>query len=379
MINVKDAPYGAVGDGVVDDAASIQAALNTGGWVYVPNGVYRLATLPLECSAGTRLTVSPGAYLVRDASSTILVNGNAGCAPTGYGGHGDILIEGGVWDMRGAAHPTYAGALAIGHAEGVTIRDLTVLDVPGWHGVELNACRTVRIRDCRFLGFTHNGDRGNSEAIQIDAATGAGAFPWFGVYDGTPCTDVQITGCTFGPSTTEEPWPCGVGSHNGGDHTDISISGCVFNEPGDTAVRAYSWINAMIGQNFVHGGAGDGITTTHNTFYTSLFENQIFDVGRNGVLIDGGSQVTVRGNTVVGSGNTANNVYDGIRLLDVTLGCVTDNRVRRRSTGNAARHGLYLDAASSSCQRHGNDLRASGVSAHLQDLSSAASSGIDLI
>jgi hypothetical protein len=38
MINVKD--YGAVGDGLVDDSAAIQAALNSGQHVYIPTGYY---------------------------------------------------------------------------------------------------------------------------------------------------------------------------------------------------------------------------------------------------------------------------------------------------------------------------------------------------
>jgi Pectate lyase superfamily protein len=46
MINVKDPPYNAVGDGVTDDTAAIQAALNhigtlgNGGTLYFPIGVY---------------------------------------------------------------------------------------------------------------------------------------------------------------------------------------------------------------------------------------------------------------------------------------------------------------------------------------------------
>jgi len=49
LVSVKD--FGAVGDGVADDTAAIQAAINASGMVYVPSGSYKLtATLILSSS-----------------------------------------------------------------------------------------------------------------------------------------------------------------------------------------------------------------------------------------------------------------------------------------------------------------------------------------
>lgn len=52
MINVKDPAYGAVGDGLTDDSAAIQEAIDalstTGGIVYLPKGTYKLTSATLK-------------------------------------------------------------------------------------------------------------------------------------------------------------------------------------------------------------------------------------------------------------------------------------------------------------------------------------------
>jgi hypothetical protein len=53
VVSVKD--FGAVGDGVSDDTAAIQAAINTGKAVYLPNGVYKLTSPVTLNTVGQRL------------------------------------------------------------------------------------------------------------------------------------------------------------------------------------------------------------------------------------------------------------------------------------------------------------------------------------
>ena len=57
--NVKE--FGAAGDGTTLDTAAIQAAIDAGGMVYCPPGVYLSGTLYLRSNGG--LELSPGAIL----------------------------------------------------------------------------------------------------------------------------------------------------------------------------------------------------------------------------------------------------------------------------------------------------------------------------
>ncbi|WP_433242440.1 glycosyl hydrolase family 28-related protein [Actinomadura nitritigenes] len=382
MINVRDT--GALGDGVADDAPAIQAAFDEGGWVYVPDGTYRLASLPLRTKGRARLTLSPGATLLRAAPEIMLTNTPLVTSDGGYGGPGGILIEGGVWDVNGVAQPEYSAAFAFGHGEDITLRDLTVLDTPGWHAAEFNACKDVKVRDSRFAGFVHDGDRGFSEAIQLDAMTSAAAYPLGGPYDSTPCWNVSVKGCWFGGSGTpgSQAWPRGIGSHNGGSgpHSGIDLVGNRFEGVTDAAIRSYEWANATITGNRVGSSGGEGIVARDGSYYIDILGNQVFDSGRTGIWVSHNcGQISIRENTVVGSGKSVNDTHYGIRASDnCDLLAITGNRVRRRATGPHAKYGLSLTNTCTHVQRYGNDLRVSGVSGNLQDESvSPIANGVD--
>ena len=60
MRNVRD--FGAVGDGLTSDTAAIQRAIDAGGEVLFPPGVYKSGTIYLHSHTGLRL--EPGAILL---------------------------------------------------------------------------------------------------------------------------------------------------------------------------------------------------------------------------------------------------------------------------------------------------------------------------
>jgi hypothetical protein len=307
--------YGADASGAVNADAAIQLALNdardTGGaWVLVPPGTYLIGAT-LRIYNNTRLTLMQGAEFRRNHGGTMMLNGDAGQAFGGYTGNGDITIEGGLWNMRGTT-PGMTGSamcISIGHAENITIRDLEIRDLPGYHGIELNSTIHGTIADCRFRGYIDPGGRDFSEAVQLDLAKGAGEFGGFGPYDHTPCEDITVTGCYFGGSGTAgtTAWPRGVGSHSATItkyHRRIRISDCAFEGVLQYGVSAYNW---------------EDLTVTGNTFNSC------------------GSAVRCR--SVIKTDTEDTKLPDGTQT--------NESQVMRNITvtGNTMREGLGYDAA----------------------------------
>lgn len=106
VYNVKS--YGAKGDNASADHIGIQAALDAaflagGGQVIIPKGIYRIYTTPLRIRSGVRVTCLPGAEIHRygdPGGASMIWNGDGSQNRAAWSGHGNIIVEGGVWDMR---------------------------------------------------------------------------------------------------------------------------------------------------------------------------------------------------------------------------------------------------------------------------------------
>ncbi|WP_327671814.1 MULTISPECIES: right-handed parallel beta-helix repeat-containing protein [unclassified Streptomyces] len=360
--------YGADASGGTDASGGIQEALNAardlgGAQVLVPPGVYLIGQT-LRIYGNTRLTLMQGAEFRRNVAGTMLINGDSGQAFGGYTGHSRIVIEGGLWNMRGTTSGLTGAAMciSIGHATDIVIRDLEVLDVSGYHAIELNSTSHGLVENCRFRGYVDNTadhSRGFSEAVQIDLAKGSGEFGGFGPYDHTPCIDILVQGCHFGNSDTAgtTAWPRGVGSHSATIskwHRRIRIANNSFEGLLQFAVSAYNWEDTTVtGNTFVSCGSGvrlrtvieadpndtknpDGVQTnasqqmrnlavTGNTFRGGTgYDNVIVALGEaTGTVLN----VAITGNTIDGSGGTE----AAIRLQRVSRAVVSDNVVANSS------------------------------------------------
>lgn len=89
--------FGAVGDGVTDDSAAINSALEKCGEIFIPAGEYLLGDT-LKIHSHTHITASDGARLFRKEHTQtgrydfLLTNADTGTGNT------DISIKGGIWD-----------------------------------------------------------------------------------------------------------------------------------------------------------------------------------------------------------------------------------------------------------------------------------------
>lgn len=329
--------------GAADSYSPIQNALNAasaagGGVVYIPNGTWNLMTT-LNVFSNTTILCSEGAKLYKYHTLNFLTNGTYGASYSGYNGQSNIRVIGGTWDCRGASYPSSPSmGLSFGHGQNILIQGVTVKNVPGYHAIEVNACKNVVIRDCQFIGFVNTGSRGFSEAVQIDLAKSSSVFGYFGAYDNTPCTNVTIEGCYFGASgdASTVAWPTGIGSHSYTStyfHKYTKIANNTFEGLTEYAIRldvAHS--DAIITSNIIKNcyagiGAGfdtsDRVTSQQQSKNLIITSNQIdgSGTGHHGIYILNYDGVTVNDNHI------KNVELDGIAFTTVVDGIINANRL----------------------------------------------------
>lgn len=354
------------------DHVAVQAALDAchaqgGGTVVLPRGVW---TFGGTCwiHANTRL-VMYGAYVTCDELGLPLFANYDPLNPTqppGYTGEGRITVEGGVLDMRADVNPVASNVFTFAHCEDITLRDVTVLNVSSYHAVEPHSARRVRMIDCNFFGWRDYLSTPQREAIQVDSINMPGD-------DGTPCEDITIRDCHFGPSDVCGGWGTAIGSHTNGPTahrgvrfvgntcedmltygvrahgwSDISIKGNTFRGVGDAAVLVQT---AIGGQGTVPGSVAD---VSHNTIETC---------GTNGIRFeaegtDRFSDITVADNRIRYCGSNA------INLADVDWGQVDHNVIR----DTADNYGIQLGL--------GDEHTVTGLMVHANIIYNAMQAGI---
>ena len=333
--------YGAVGNGVTDDYAAIQAALdylNTRG-----GGVLRA---PATYSVSAQLRTYSGVTVDMCGTGTIRRDFNTSATGAGlFGVNGatpsNIAFVNGTLDGNGQNFNTSHNIFSGLQITGLRFDAVRLLNIVDFHAIDLAACKTVRIRDCQFLGFANlSGTRGFSEAIQLDPGYALGA--------GATNDDVLIEGCYAGPNPAHAApgfgaWPCLVGNHSANDSAVVTKNIRVIGNHVEGAtwagVSAYAWDQSVISGNtfdacvrgvYLQQGTGTktqgcvDVAITGNTFNGAATVNAVFADSNSGtpsnsihrhISIAGntfdGVQTCVRAYWVSGiavTGNTARNI-----------------------------------------------------------------------
>ncbi|MDQ0791953.1 right-handed parallel beta-helix repeat-containing protein [Streptomyces sp. B1I3] len=407
------ADYGAVGDGTTDDAPAIQAALDdaytAGGGVVVfpPGKVYAVGTF-IVTKARTTLLAYGATIKSIHAARGCLRNFMPDDSFTGHNGHSDITVLGGTWDGNAYKQADGTGIVAsmtnvmtFIHCGRITVRDATIRDTCGAHALELNAVSGATVSNCRFEGFIDNSadqSRVTSEFVEIDIAkSGSSAI---GAFDGTPCEDINFTGCWFGPSARLPAAGRAIGSHGivaGAYYDRITVRDCIIlGTTADCGIRALYWRDSEISSNRISGTATEGIyaltdaAAGHACTGLTISRNQVGSSGANagirvtalagalwsdvsiennivksanayGIRADFTPGVLIHGNRVVSS------TKGGILAQESTRATVTDNQVAGSGSnainvagcpsavvndnlvdGTASNHGIAIGAAATS-------------------------------
>ena len=333
-INVKD--FGAVGNGLTNDSAAIQAAINlgcaTGIEVWAPDGDYRI-NQPLRCTAGNLfLTLNTNAKFSRYGDNAMLING---IQSSTVAGGGNITIRGGTWDARGIENNIDGSVFAFGKASNIKVLDCILKNVNLSHIAEIAGCDNVLFDRVRFGGYS--GTSTNKEAFQIERMI-TGGFPYFALNDGTPCTRVTLSNVTqVEPDPGYSRWAVAVGNHESADvptSNDITIIDCNFGACTNRVIASDFWTNVKVinttgsaptGATFTHNAVGrTNIQLSGNTFTgttnagvllvncTDVTSSRDSFTGTYGLSVQGSREVTADRTTIIGTSFEACLIINGM-------------------------------------------------------------------
>jgi parallel beta-helix repeat protein len=317
--SVKDPAYGARGDGVSDDTAAIQKAVNalagSGGTLSFPGGTYMVNAVPgilvqggltLQLAADAVLAVIPNAaqnYSVLTVAGTG-VNILGGTIQGDYGSH---LGTGGEWGMgitlAGARNVLILGVTSLncwgdGFYVGSGSSGVTLCSVTALHnrrnGLSLTSANSVTVLHSTFM---NSGGTLPEDGLDIEPNPGE------------TVSNVAITGCTFTGNA-------GDGIEDG---VDLSATGSAF----ITQVT-------LTGNTITGNGAGsldpdprNGIELS-NCSGQQVTDNLVSGNTGNGIqLRNGATGMTITGNTI--QNNTLHGIWDTAGGNDVSANLVSGN------------------------------------------------------
>jgi parallel beta-helix repeat protein len=363
ILNIKD--FGAKGDGVADDTAVIQRALNIARdfgniKLYFPRGIYNTTTLRLY--KNTYINFDSDAIIRRIGKSpNVFINGKKGDLyyAKGYNGEGNIHIFGGIIDLNTIKNPIpyYKGTTAfdLGHAENISFKNLTIKNGQNGHYFQISSCKSVIFEGCWFgdVQYTNPSSK-DYELIQIEEATKI-SFPLFGGYDGTISRNITVRNCQF------ENVIRAIGTHSYSRKTDgitplrycdnIKITNNVFKN----SISQFGHFEAfknIIFENNILENCGEYPIYVYQSKNNIIKNNYILDSKKSGVELRSADFNFVENNLIIDTCLDTVHPCSGIQGSSSK-----DNNIINNVIGSTKHNSNYLDDISFKDGSKGNNLK----------------------
>lgn len=384
FVSVMD--FGAIGDGITDDTAEIQACITAHRQVYFPPGTYKITDRLLVATANTVLWLGPNVTISTDAWT----------------------YPGSQTPFGNSIHITAANCSVIGSGPSSVIQNTGASDA--------NGIGFLHIGGGYVANLTLDGDKANVTAITDDTFqsgisvinTTAGSVPdtnsdtvienvtlknWcqygINIY-GDLTKNIRISNChIYDNGKTADANSVGAGIVLTRANKRITVTGCsihgnknkgIFQSSAGENAGEMVFSNNLIYSNGSHGiscteesgfgsisGAGtDGVTITGNTIYANTGHGILLGTFDSVGFL---KNVTVTGNVVNGNGSYGIVVFTNNHATDRTSNVVINDNVL---TGNT-QYGIGIAANNTSITASDN-ICLSNTAGQIQNLGSGGTS-----
>jgi len=249
--------FGAVGDGVADDAGSIQRCINQKGYIlFAPNKTYRLCER-IRIKGDTTLDLN-GSTIIGEGVPNLILNFDDYATTSGYNGESNIIIKNGT--IKG-------GCLSFAHAHDIRLENVSFKDCINDHFLEICACKNYIIDSCSFVGMIDT-QISVYEYINIDPCYFI-PFPWndrnnTSFYDGTVNDGIFIRNCIFAIGEGDYAFgynAIGVHVSDGNKHQNIHVENTKMTGFTGCGLRLNNMNNVVIRNNIIENrsSGADGI------------------------------------------------------------------------------------------------------------------------
>jgi CoA binding domain/Pectate lyase superfamily protein len=294
--------YGAVGDGVTDDTAAIQLALDSGAaTIYIPSGTYAIK------ATGTALTLSADDTTVTGPGTLVPIANASGWAPERF-----LSVTG----DRNVISINIANDNDLGKRASEALKEypMDAIRVTGSDNTISESGIWNFVTPIRITGSSVNNRVLNNEMTVksvVNSAWANDGILFFFASGG------EASGNTIGMATSAAQRTVQLTGVSGASTSDLRV-GITLDAYADHILVS----NNQVGEGFVVGIHAEGTLNEYNI----ISGNEVKKQNRNGINA-GGINLTVRGNALRGTFNSVGPYYLTGVIGSVTSGAIIENNI----------------------------------------------------